>query len=311
MTAAEGSETMATAWTGALARAQARRALRTYSPGWRQEHGEALIGTLMDAAEADGRETLSRAEVADTMMQGLIQRGRVITGGQLPRLLGLLGLVTGTALAMAALILGEMAPTYGRIDPGTKHLIVQQEADWLPGPLGHFHTSGPALYLVWLGLAVAMLLGRIRLARALAVLTIVLAAMLPVAHHFLGVVRPPLGLLFSLNVLAACVAFAHWPAPTARRAARAALMVSVVVLAIGLPIALFPDAKYYDVGYYFYDGFYITDGNSLLNNYHRGGIWVVEGGRLFGLIAPAVLLAAILTVAVKNALGRHRRRTTS
>lgn len=52
---------------------QYRRALRWYPKSWREKHEEALIGVLLDQAEAEGREHMSRTARRDILRHGLRQ----------------------------------------------------------------------------------------------------------------------------------------------------------------------------------------------------------------------------------------------
>ncbi|SDG56407.1 hypothetical protein [Microbacterium sp. 77mftsu3.1] len=51
-----------------------RRALRAYPSSWRERHGEAILGTLLDEAEAQGRDEPSRGERIALMRSGLAVR---------------------------------------------------------------------------------------------------------------------------------------------------------------------------------------------------------------------------------------------
>lgn len=51
-----------------------RRALRAYPSSWRDRHGEAMLGTLLDEAEAQGRDEPSRGERIALMRSGLAVR---------------------------------------------------------------------------------------------------------------------------------------------------------------------------------------------------------------------------------------------
>jgi hypothetical protein len=55
---------------------QYRRALRWYSGAWRRHNGEALLSTLIDAAEADGRTRALSAERRNLALNGLRERAR-------------------------------------------------------------------------------------------------------------------------------------------------------------------------------------------------------------------------------------------
>ena len=54
-----------------------RRLLRWYPLAWRLQNGEALIGTALDAAEAEGRTRPALAEAREMILHGLAQRATV------------------------------------------------------------------------------------------------------------------------------------------------------------------------------------------------------------------------------------------
>jgi hypothetical protein len=49
-----------------------RRLLAWYTPAWRRRNGQAIMGTMLDAADADGRHAPTLAE-----RQGLVRRGLI------------------------------------------------------------------------------------------------------------------------------------------------------------------------------------------------------------------------------------------
>ena len=221
---------------------QARRALNAYSPGWRQAHGEALIGTLLDAAEADQRDRLTRAELADTVFQGLLQRGRMLANTAPARLLGVVGLLIGGALAFTAMVLGEVVPRYAQNFSWTYSLMLRDRANGLPGPLGPFPTTGPVLYFAWFLLVLAALAGRAGLVRRVAVLAVFLAAVLTMSESA-GLTRPPMSVLVVLGGSAVRVALAPWRRGVAIGGAVAVLFLGCAAIGAGLSTALRNEAS--------------------------------------------------------------------
>lgn len=77
-----------------------RRALRAYPSSWRARHGEAMLGTLLDEAEAQGRDEPSRGERIALMRSGLAVR----ILGWMPQpareVLATVSAATGVALAV-------------------------------------------------------------------------------------------------------------------------------------------------------------------------------------------------------------------
>lgn len=77
-----------------------RRALRSYPRSWRERHGEAMIGTLLDEAEALGLEAPSRRDRLSLLASGLAVR----LGGWMPpaarETLAAASAATGLSLAL-------------------------------------------------------------------------------------------------------------------------------------------------------------------------------------------------------------------
>jgi hypothetical protein len=180
---------------------QAARVLRAYPAQWRHEHGEALVGTLLDVAEGNGRDHLTRSETADAIRQGLAQRARVLAGEPRWRWLTVAALAAGTALALAGLVAGELAWAQVERSRLATHPFVV--------------TTGLPVYLAWLALTVAAVTGRARWVRRVGVTTIVLVIAASF-NSFTPLNRPPNAALVTLGWLAAIVALA--PASQPRRA---------------------------------------------------------------------------------------------
>ena len=57
---------------------QYRRLIRWYSRGWRRHNGEALLGVMLDAAEAEHRDSPTAAERATVRTRGLLDRAQAM-----------------------------------------------------------------------------------------------------------------------------------------------------------------------------------------------------------------------------------------
>jgi hypothetical protein len=211
--------------------------LWAYPRRWREQHGEALLGTALDAADAEGRDRPTRREVADLVVHGLATRTGLLLPS--PRVLhpaAVAAVVLGSALALTALVLGELAPPY-RPNP---EFYTSLEGRW-----GPFSTVGPALYLVWVTAVGALALGRHLVARCLlALAALVAVALVPLAAQ-LDVNRPPRALLLGLAWCAVLGAagLGHAPRATASAAVTGAVgLVAIATLASGGPPALLPPA---------------------------------------------------------------------
>ena len=105
--------------------AEYRSALRWYTAKWRRHNGEALVATLLDAAEASGRDNPSRPELRNLRSSGLRQRAFAA----LPFALFAVSL-------FAALVVGSLA--LANVDPSSG-LILHLPA--LPAPrIGDLYT---------------------------------------------------------------------------------------------------------------------------------------------------------------------------
>ena len=274
---------------------QARRVLRAYPKAWRDAHGEALVGTLLDTVEGAGRNRLTWAEIADVLGQGLLQRARKAVATSAGRLLGAAGLAVGGALALAGLILGELAPRYADNAAWLGAEQARQQAAGLTAAFGPFPTTGPVLYLAWAGLVLAAMFGEVRLIRRLAVSAAVLAAVL-LFSGTVGLTRPPLTIVLALGWSAGLVALAPWRIRTAVAAAVAALAGTALLVAGMLPAVLWPRG---------------TDQVSA-NAWYRSFNRVTHGGSV-GLGGPAMLapaLVALTLLAVLLALGLRALNST-
>lgn len=168
--------------SGAAARADAvrhryARWMTAYPPAWRREHGEALLGTFLDAADARGGTGPTRQEATGILRHGLAWRLRLLVpSAETRRLAGLLALSSGTVLAVLCLLMGEWQP--GMAAQGWR---VQ------PGHVGPFATLGVLLYALWFAALVAQLAGRATAARRLLVGLVVAATVLGASSVLTGI----------------------------------------------------------------------------------------------------------------------------
>lgn len=209
-----------------------RRWLAAYPQRWRDANGEALLGTCLAAADADGRDRPTRAEVADLVVHGVAERARVVLPSEAAlRPAAMLAVGLGTALSLSALVLGELLP------PFREH---QAFFTGMAGRLGAFSTTGPLLYVPFLLGAVATLAGATRAARVVLGTTALVAAALPVVSALAPVNRPPLGLVLALGwcALVAVAGLRRLPSAARAGAALGALAVAGATIAIGWPYVI-------------------------------------------------------------------------
>lgn len=110
-----------------------RRLLRWYPKTWRDAHGDALLGVLMDDADAADRFTVQRGEWCSFAAAGRVARlDRVI----------LRGVRDATSTIMVALGLGTFLVLF----------VASSWAPWAvePRSVGPFYDAGPILTVLWL-----------------------------------------------------------------------------------------------------------------------------------------------------------------
>jgi hypothetical protein len=160
----------------------------------------------------------------------------------------------------------------------------------MPGPFGPFPTTGAMLYLTWIALLAAALLGHTWLVRRLAVLAVALAAVVTMSES-VGLARPPLALLLLIGSSAALVALA----PLRRRTGIGASATALVLSGAATGVVLLSQPGMYDEWTYY--PWYTTVAEA--TRFVAGGSRV-GGVYLLGIAA----LGALLTLAV-DAAGRR------
>ena len=145
-----------------------RRQLRWYPGRWRQENEDAMVGTLLDVAEEEGRERPRRAEMLDLAAHGLGARLSAVFPATSRDQAASFALATGVAWSLV-------------------YFIVQDWMPWNPGahafaldPFGPFNSAGVLVTALWVLAGVLVLARRSTAARfstlgaaALAVILIV------------------------------------------------------------------------------------------------------------------------------------------
>lgn len=141
-----------------------RFALRSYPARWRAEHGEEILGVMLDVAASRNKAKASLSDVAHLVLHGLVARvNRVLS--VVPRRrrdrLAALGLIAGTALALVMIILGEL----GRWLRWQSYTF----SDNLFGPVT---TPAAVIFTLMLGAFLAHVVSRVALAKVLHGITI-------------------------------------------------------------------------------------------------------------------------------------------
>ncbi len=223
-----------------------RRALLAYPKRWRDNHGEQLLGVLLDAAEDPAQERAHHVEIVDVVRHGVAERlsvlGRPFSGAVRNRLAAL-AIVNGVALAAVMLLTvglgpqdraGSSAPATGDGGAAAGSGLSAQQFDLMT-----------PVYLGWLvvfGFAVAR---RPRPMRRSALLTAGCTAMVPVTAQVTGMQRPLLHQLAIFGVLALLAAAVDLYTEQVRPAVVVGLTAAVGYVAIAA-IRTFADGN---VGY--------------------------------------------------------------
>lgn len=98
-----------------------RSALRWYPPAWRERNGDAIVGTLLDVAEAHGHTRAATAERLNLAATGIMTRLNLFVPPGVRSQAAGIALATGTAFSVAYLILQYWVPggpAMLAIDPG-------------------------------------------------------------------------------------------------------------------------------------------------------------------------------------------------
>jgi hypothetical protein len=225
-----------------------RRLLRLYPPSWRTANGDALLGVMLDVADAEGRVRPTARE--GTAVVRHAARTWATAGSDRLRRTGIGGsfswigpgaLVLGTTLSAVSFLFGEWFPGI--------HLLWGN--DFHADRFGPFPSAGPLLYAVWLLAFGAVVAGAARAGRLLLVLAAVGAPVLLTVCDRTGVARPPVLFLYAMTVFAvvALVGMPRLDRATRRRlgvasagtvAATTALLAAVTALGLALPNWDFP-----------------------------------------------------------------------
>ncbi|WP_088289547.1 hypothetical protein [Kineosporia sp. A_224] len=230
------------------AEAAFRRLLRAYPRSWRTAHGEALLGVMLDVADADGRDRPTAREGTAVVRHALstwanAASDRLDRSGVVPSFAGIgpAALALGTTLAAVSFLFGEWFPG----------VPLTWAGDFHAAPFGPFPSAGPLLYAVWLLAFGAVVAGAVGTGRLLLALAAVGAPVLLTVCDRAGVARPPLLFLYTMALFAvvALVGLPRQDGATRRRlgavvggatAAVTALLTAVTALGLALPAWDFP-----------------------------------------------------------------------
>ena len=94
----------------AVLEARYRAALRWYPRAWRAENADAIVGTLLDQAEADGRSTPLRGELRNLASSGMSRRFESLAPQVVRDRVAAITLAIGFGGALIMFLFGEWAP---------------------------------------------------------------------------------------------------------------------------------------------------------------------------------------------------------
>ena len=198
-----------------------RAALDWYPSAWRAENGEAMLGTLLDEAEATGREKPRLGDLANLAMHGLAASASQLPNRIPPAIrdrVAAISLGTGFALSLVVFLGAEWAP-WAPNGPWNGWAF-----DWrvvnseVPG-FGPFASAGVVLFALWFAAFGFALVGLARTASFTLFATFPVSLLLVEnAGHRMASLRPTDGLLVVLAALALLAdrnarALDGWPSP--------------------------------------------------------------------------------------------------
>ncbi|WP_088289546.1 hypothetical protein [Kineosporia sp. A_224] len=266
-----------------------RRLLALYPAQWQADHGDAMLGVMLDAAEADGRagptarEALSALGHATTQWRSRWQ-GRQRHDAVLRSFaaLGPAAVVSGAVLAALSLGFGELGPILTRTPtmPG-------------PEPLLGFTTTAVVVHVVWLVALVAALAGRVGPARRAFAVAAAAPALVAVLSALTALPQARVGLLGGLTVFGAVAAVA-WPDASRRHrvVVGAAVLAGTAIGAAQIlrTVASSSSPAWEFTGY----GFYSVFGLASLGGIATTATWAVLGlGLLTVWHRPGILVTAV------------------
>ena len=269
-----------------------RAALDWYPRGWREENGEAILGTLLDEAEATGREKPRFGDVLNLALHGIAATAKEVPDripAPIRDRIAAISLATGFALALVLFLASEWAPwaPNGPWNGWAYDWRVTHSA--VPG-FGPFASAGVVLFGLWFAAFGFALVGLARTASFTLFLTFPVSLLLiENAGHRMASFRPSDGALVMLVALA-LLAMVGRPTRRGQKSAGARWLAVAAGIAVVMPASFAAKA--------------IADSQT-------PGTWRFEG-RLdpwngWSLISSPLLLCALAAVLVLIAVARARR----
>ena len=202
---------------------QYRAALRWYPTRWRSRNEDALVGTLLDAADAEKRSEPSHAEIRDLRVNGLRQRGLDVLPGSVRSRASSLALGVGTALALVLFIGLEWAPWVPPSDRDNYHLAVA---------FGPFVSVGAVVDLLWIAAFVTGMVGHRLLTNVALIASVVASSIFFVLPDGAETTARPSATSLAVMAVLAILVLLSDPAPDGRGAGWSAVALGASLIAI-------------------------------------------------------------------------------
>ena len=262
--------------------------LKVYPKHYRDERGEEILGTLLDASFDHGGAGPAMLEVVDVLSHGFQKRLGLTSdrfGGRILETAAAPGMTMGAALAVFLFIWGEWLPLMGHSPMATR--------------FGPFLTIGPVIYLAWvLGAAGSLLWPRRRRSLATVCVTGTLVAV-PIGKIFFA--SPNIWQLVLLASLGVPGILAPTTASYRRRVASSLVAGAVTFAMFWWFGAIHPVGAPYIESFYWYGNYFMGHGLPLM----AGGAFLTAIV-LFGLRmheragAVVVLTSPMLIIGAAN-----------
>lgn len=264
-----------------------RRLAVLYPTAWLVQHGEAYVGTMLDVADAEGRDRPSRRDRLSTLRHlggvwsaELRRRARADRGLRSFGVVGHAALLSGATLALLCLVLAEWAP--GWLVPGGP-------PEWWDHRVTTW-TTGALLFPLWLAALGLVAAGRPVAARRLLRVLVLLPAGLVAVHVAGGPDRPSAGVLVALTVFAVPASWIPAVGPRGR--------VALVVVPVAGTVA----AGAWVLSLWTASPFRSVDDPPLGAGFYRADGLAVLAVPVFWLVVAAAAVAVLLAVVRPGAL---------
>lgn len=184
---------------------QYRKALRWYSEAWRLRNEDAVIGTLLDAAEGDNRSTPGRLELANLAIHGVASRCRELPSAVPSNVrdrASTASLAIGAAIALSAAVSLEVPPESSQLYGFTFQT------------LGSFSSPAIVIYALWIVAFFSAMAGFATASRVVTLAMVPLSFVVRVWADAQGLTLRPTWSFMGLLVLLAVLVSAGRPSST-------------------------------------------------------------------------------------------------